>query len=331
MSVSVRFVDFWDNFNPYNNFITPILQDIGDIAIIEEGEPDILIFSGFGEKHYLFEDCIKIYVTGENDVPNFNFCDYAISYHYLELGNRHFRIPLNFLTGIASLRNSTCMMTSEELLQRDFCSIVISNNKCSDPIRIKFWQELCQYKPIASGGMYNNNVGGPVVNKLDFIRNFKFNIAFENSIVDGYTTEKILDACRAYSVPIYWGNKMVHKDFNPEAFINILDFDSIDNAIKHIIKVDNDPVLYLQYLRSDLLKNYPYEWYYGEFVAFLKNILTHRKKYIPRYGYTKNLLQKQLLQNSILGLPLFRKIVYIGLSFWRLTSKISNKVRYIKR
>jgi len=37
--------------------------------------------------------CKKVLVIAENSFPDFNECDYAISPHYLNLDDRHCRIP----------------------------------------------------------------------------------------------------------------------------------------------------------------------------------------------------------------------------------------------
>lgn len=295
MTITVRFVDFWDGFNADVFSLTKILHDIASITLIDEGEPDILIYSCFGEIHHKFTHCIKIYISGENDIPDLNFCDYAISYRYLQLEDRHLRFPIFIADKIQHLHhNKDTVLPVNHLLERDFCSIVVSNGHYAHPIRDQFWQKLNKYKLVASGGSYKNNVGGPVPDKQAFILNFKFNIAFENSLAEGYTTEKIFDACIAKTVPIYWGNKLICKDLNPEAFINILDFDTLDSAIDYIIKVDNDPALYAHYLNSDLLKNYPYEQRYEELKTFLHKILIHREKHITLYGRTTIMKEQQL-------------------------------------
>jgi hypothetical protein len=86
--------------------------------------------------------------------------------------------------------------------------------------------------------------------KLDFLRNYKFTIAFENLCFDGYTTEKLIHPFMANSVPIYWGNPLVTKDFNPKAFINCNDYDSFDDVIQRVKELDNDDEQYLEMLRQ---------------------------------------------------------------------------------
>ena len=62
--------------------------------------------------------------------------------------------------------------------------------------------------------------------------------------MSGYTTEKICDAMAARSIPIYWGNPEIHRDFNPRSFVNLHDFSSVDDAVDYIVALDRDDALY---------------------------------------------------------------------------------------
>lgn len=52
---------------------------------------------------------------------------------------------------------------------------------------------------------YNNN-------KREYLKEFKFNICAENTISDGYVTEKIFDAFTSGCIPIYAGDKKLEPD-----------------------------------------------------------------------------------------------------------------------
>jgi alpha(1,3/1,4) fucosyltransferase len=110
-----------------------------------------------------------------------------------------------------------------------------------------------KYKKVDSGGKALNSIGGLVNDKLAFQRECKFSIAFENSSYPGYTTEKILHAFVADTIPIYWGNPLVHKDFNTKAFINCHDYNNFDEVVDRVIEIDNNDELYLQYLKEPAL------------------------------------------------------------------------------
>ena len=72
------------------------------------------------------------------------------------------------------------------------------------------------------GGRFLNNVGGPVVNKIEFLSSYKFSIAMENSNGDGYVSEKIYDSLISGTIPIYYGDFTVDEYINPKAFILII-------------------------------------------------------------------------------------------------------------
>ena len=56
--------------------------------------------------------------------------------------------------------------------------------------RTRIFDLLSAYKPVASGGKWRNNVGGPMADKIAFQSKYRFVIAFENSSTSGYLTEK---------------------------------------------------------------------------------------------------------------------------------------------
>jgi len=53
-----------------------------------------------------------------------------------------------------------------------------------------------------------NNIGyqipGGPLGKIQFLKQYKFNIAFENASLPGYTTEKVRRGDAARCLPIYW-------------------------------------------------------------------------------------------------------------------------------
>ena len=57
-----------------------------------------------------------------------------------------------------------------------------------------------------------------------------------------------MHAFLAGSLPIYWGNPDVGRDFNLRAFINCGAFASFDDVIDHAIVVDRDDSLLARYL-----------------------------------------------------------------------------------
>jgi hypothetical protein len=124
--------------------------------------------------------------------------------------------------------------------------MVVSNP--NSPKRLEFFHNLSKVKPVDSGGTVLNNVGGRVVNKAEFIKDYKFVISFENSQYDGYTTEKIMEPIHEDCIPIYWGNKLVDKDFNGKRFIDYNKFASEKELIDSLLELDQNEELAIDML-----------------------------------------------------------------------------------
>jgi hypothetical protein len=86
----------------------------------------------------------------------------------------------------------------------------------------------------------SGQVGNWEKEKIKLQSNFKFSIAIENASYSGYTTEKLLTSIVAGSIPIYWGNPDVGKDFNEARFINLHKFQSKQEAIEYILSISED-------------------------------------------------------------------------------------------
>ncbi|MBC8052882.1 MAG: glycosyltransferase [Sphingobacteriaceae bacterium] len=259
MRLKINFTDFWDGFKETDNFFWNLLSRHYELELSEE--PDVLLFSVFGDSFKKYK-CLRIFYTGEFHKPNLNLADLSLSFSHIN-DSRHFRLPLFVL--YHDLRILLQKPSPEKILAQKtkFCCFVVSNKSCK--IRNNFFEELSKYKQVDSGGKLFNNVGGPVANKTDFIKDYKFVISFENSSAPGYTTEKIIEPMLVNSVPIYWGDPLVADDFNVKSFVNVNDFKSAKKAIEHIIEVDQNDKLYQSYLEqlwftgNSINKNYLHE------------------------------------------------------------------------
>lgn len=251
--IKLKFVDFYDGFNKQDNEFLDVLTE--RFEVVQCDAPDYIIYSVFGFEH-LHYDCIRIFFTGECQTPDFNECDYAIGFDRLQFGDRYARIPLynifQYKSEYKSLHNLKTF-TTEDVKDRGFCSFVVSNCFAQDK-RAIFFDMLNQYKQIASGGRYKNNIGGLVKDKKAFLGKYKFNIAFENCSHDGYATEKIMEAFAAGVVPIYYGDPRIAEDFNPKSFVNAHDFPSFEAMIERIKEIDADDELYLRMLNEPIIQ-----------------------------------------------------------------------------
>lgn len=220
--------------------------------ILDANPPHDFVIYGDYEYQYLKFDCIRIHYCVELGTADFEIDDYVIGYDYLNFGDRHIRYPYYLFRDssyILALYENNEIQSVEPYLDRGFCSYLSSNPKAMSN-RDQFFEQLSLYKRVNSGGRYLNNLDYTVENKLNFLYNHKFNIAAENSIYDGYTTEKIVDAFEANTIPIYIGNPLIELEFNPKSFINSNNFDSHYDLIDYIKRLDNDDIEYMKMLEQ---------------------------------------------------------------------------------
>ena len=164
-----------------------------------------------------------------------------------------------------------------------FCAMVVSNaNPKRTGKRLAFFESLSKRRPVDSGGRAINNVGGPVADKIAFLENYRFNLAFENYSAPGYTTEKLFHAFEAGCVPLYLGNPDVAEDFNPQAIVNLADFASMDEMADFVIELDKDPERYQRYLDQPPFHDNQINKYYS--TDYLKPFFEKILKDPPKAG-----------------------------------------------
>lgn len=294
--ISVKFVDFWRGFNAFDNVFVSALRSRFDVSVISDDDtttvPDILFYSYFGTKHLQY-DCLKVYYTGENDVPDLNECDYAISFHDITFGDKCLRYPLYMMYEYENAIDGPAHSPSDA--RRPFCSLLMRNTQWCDPHRLDIIDAVDAYRPLAYGGPFRNNTGGPIADKVEFIAGYKFNLALENSIVDGYVTEKLIEPLSAGTVPIYWGSNAALKDVNPDSFMNVSDYDTIESFIDDLAAVDNDDVRYMKMQTAPGLRRDAVTDYSDRLATFLCNIASGRRRYVSRYGGVFKLHDHQLI------------------------------------
>jgi hypothetical protein len=264
--IRLWFEDFWADFNPKNNFFTHTFDLCGIPYKLTKLWPDVLIYSVFGDRHKKFS-CRKLFYTGENVKPDYNTCDYAISFDPTD-DPRNLRLPvyiyhawyqsrgLGLAEGTESMLSILLNRTNQQSFSKPrerFCSFIFGNGKPQK--RNEFFHALSTYKKVDSAGRWMNNTGYTVDNKIKFLHQYKFNIAFENESSHGYTTEKILDPLLAGAIPIYWGNPDIARDFSPDSYINAMDFSSNEELIDTIIQIDTDDELFQRYQHAACFTN----------------------------------------------------------------------------
>ena len=241
-TLKVNFGYFWPDFNPADNYFTRVLSKKYNVVLSDD--PDLFFFThAYNGKHdYLNYKCHRVFLGWENVRADWNCCDYVLDSDFYTNNPRHKRWPI--WAGWDTTKLIQPKSPDLFLQKKKFACMVVSNAKAKE--RIAFFHELSKYKQLDSGGRHLNNIGGPVANKMDFIKDYKFVISFENSSHPGYTTEKLIEPMLVNSIPVYWGNAEVGKDFNVNSFININQYGSYKDVIDQLVELDRDEEKYMQ-------------------------------------------------------------------------------------
>lgn len=272
--MKVWFTNFWGKFDVYDNLFTYALSQKYDVVVTPD-DPDIVITNHFIER---YQNAKMVYFSGE-PFYDIGVQDYALTPFYIDESN-YFRVPLYLLYAYDYYK---CGFTSsyDEILHKklyiDKSILDIKNNFCSyvargaggpESRRTPFFEKLSEYKLVNAMGDHFRNTepipgeSGTIagsINKCEILKYFKFNIAFENSMTYngkiGYTTEKIYEPMMALTIPVYWGNPEIQKEFNTKSFINWNDYGSDEKVIERMIEIDNDDDLYMDYMRENYSAN----------------------------------------------------------------------------
>ena len=87
---------------------------------------------------------------------------------------------------------------------------------------------------------------------LNIFNQFKFICCFENSIQNGYITEKIFNVFFARAIPIYYGPSDKYRYFNKDSFIEITDTVS-EISFQQIQNLNKNEHLYTEFLKTPMI------------------------------------------------------------------------------
>lgn len=271
--IKLHYCDMWDNFDPKaGNLIHDIIARNFDVTLTAQ-DPDYVVCSVFGNRfgnrsgfipadYHRYPDAVRIMYSGENFLPDLNFCDYGMGCDHLAFADRYLRLPhFAMYPEYAQLHAPRPAVTAADLAARDsFCNFTFSNQNAM-PDRDRFFHMLNARKPVCSTGRHLRNSDAldrlqnatgmpPFQAKVALLQTTKFCIAFENSRHPGYTTEKIMHSLAARTVPIYLGDPRVTEDFNPDAFINGHDFATLDALVEEVMRIDADDDAWLAMINA---------------------------------------------------------------------------------
>ena len=257
-------------YNYFYNFIKKYY--IPDLAI--SYNPDIEFFAPNGKRYFLEKSKakIKIFYTGECVSKNAinkvwkEYSDNCVNDVDLSLGfdrldeNKYknyvrFPIWINYNFGAILEENFTKDKIKETIdcingaksKKNKFASLVASHD--APKIRTEIFNKVskigevkCAGKLLHNDDTLKNNFGN---NKIEYLRDFKFNICPENTISDGYITEKLFDSFSAGCIPIYSGDKNIEMDLvNKNALLFYKKGEDNSALLKEVEKLNRDEKLF---------------------------------------------------------------------------------------
>ena len=265
---------FIDEKEFYKNYFYYVIKNnyINDLEI--SYKPDIEIFGPVHKRISLEKSKakIKIFFTGECvsekafDKSWSEYSDNCVNDVDLSLGfdrldeNKYknyvrFPIWINYNFGWIMEENFTKDKIKETIdcingaksKKNKFASLVASHD--APKIRTEIFNEISKIGKVACAGklLHNDDTlkkdfGN---NKIEYLRDFKFNICPENTISDGYITEKLFDSFRAGCIPIYSGDENIEMDLvNKNALLFYRKGEDNSELLKEVEKLNRDDKLF---------------------------------------------------------------------------------------
>jgi hypothetical protein len=140
--------------------------------------------------------------------------------------------------------NATCVMGRYREPIRIDGDIVAQRLSTAEGLQKAGLQVHCYGKVAYGGRMYKGPVGAAEesfpgsVSKLRLVDKYKYTLAFENCYHElyswDYITEKIFDAFRAKTVPIYYGCYNVEEHIPKELFVDYREFRNDSDLVKYL-------------------------------------------------------------------------------------------------
>ena len=247
-------------------------------------EADLVVTSVFGNVQT--DPAKTLSYIGENIRPSYIGYSHSLSFDYDTYGGRNHRLPLWYSRlawdgfeqkkrklnaqnhGYEPLIDIKSLMRPRKLdmTKKDkFCALIAGN---PEGLRINLFHSISKYKQVDG---YGNMFGRSLRNsKFDILPDYKFCLCPENSIYDGYITEKLLDAYAGGTIPIYSGTVSVIDDFNEAAFLSYQDYPNLDHFIDLIKRIDQDDYTYQRIYEQPLLCQEPK---LNDAIAFVRSIV----------------------------------------------------------
>jgi hypothetical protein len=294
--IKILYINFWnDPFNDtyFSDFIK-INLNCEIIHVNPNQNPDILIASVNGNINDIdkINAKCKIFYYGENlnRYPPYNNIellkskfDILVGFKYTNKKEKFLRFPLwliyypfynfNYKNNIINyLENKYKENIAKN--KNKFATLISRHDRGGQ--RTVIYNILSKYGDIYCPGNFNNNtpkIGSTQKEKIVYISNSIYNICPENSIYEGYTTEKIFQAFEAGTIPLYWGYDLPEKEilnYNKYCYCKIENDNILTRQIEDVVLNKNN------YIMGNIFNNNAQsviETYYNDLINEIKKFI----------------------------------------------------------
>jgi len=262
--ISIAYINYWNDPHNDNYFTKFIEENIGPVKKVNPTEnPDILIASCMGNinnvqnikakcKLFYYGENLNRYPPYNNDKLLYDTFDLIIGFKHTDLSKKQIRFPLwlmyyhyykynendNILTYIQNKYNENIKK------QKEFFGTIIARHD-SGGERTLIFNELSKYGKIKSPGTYRKNtqsIGNTHNDKINYISRGTYNICPENSVYEGYFTEKIFQAFEGGTIPLYWAVDLPEPEIinkNKYCFCDINNKEILEQSINNVTNSPN--------------------------------------------------------------------------------------------
>ena len=271
---NVRFVDFWDNFDPEEYFL-PLFRglrslegkDLAELdfdlefhSVFKKKDRSVLgrikgSLTGLGKKTAapsVKKPAFRVWYTAENRRPHFDRFHASLSFDKTDASRNNFRVPHWWLLFPELVGAKPFGQDNRRLGSTISLTEAVNGRKVETEPRQKFacaffgrmWYPrrdiVSALSKLGEVDVFGPGSGKPVGSKLEVATQYRYVLCPENDLYPGYVTEKALEAWATGAIPIYWGQD-AYSDLNPEAMVNLADLEDLNELVARIEELENNP------------------------------------------------------------------------------------------
>lgn len=278
-NINIEFINFWPKFEPISffNHWKKIYKHNNIIWNYNTNKPaDVLVSSVFGNiDNILSFKGIKILYVREN-INYLSYNKYKTNFNNFDLiiGFKNFDKEINVPYYYTCIQEYNIHHNNIKNFYNRKPICLVSRNRQS--LRLKLLNSFHSKNYIVDcPSVVGRNMDIVVEDKIDFIKNYYFNICPENSYANGYITEKLFDSCVAGCIPIYYGCEKLNGGFyNSNRILHIKkDLSNYNNVIAQTIYLLNNKKELIEFMSQK-----PFATNYQDYIDKIRKNIQNKLK-----------------------------------------------------